>query len=245
MATFCHLKEVFTASEAGCSRQIAWRSGAEPGHHEPVTDLIYLHGFSSAPGGNKGSFTRQWAKEQGIPFHAPDLNLPTFESLTLTAQVEAVETLLRELPEPPVLVGSSLGGFIATAVAHRGASIKSLLLLAPAIHFARRRMTSPAWATYRLRGEMEVFHYGVGSPMRLGPELLQDLPGWLDDDQWRISLPTVMLHGRRDEAVPLAESEAYRDRNPEAVLHILEDDHGLLAPSSLECLRSALADAFS
>jgi uncharacterized protein len=210
-----------------------------------MPSLIYLHGFTSSPGGNKGSFARRWAEEHGIPFHAPDLNLPTFEALTLSAQVEAVEALLRGLSEPPVLIGSSLGGFIATAVAHRGMGIRSMILLAPAIHFARRRMTSPSWAGYRERGEMEVFHFGVGRPLRLGPELLRDLPAWADDAAWRIPVPTVILHGRGDEAVPLAESEAYRDRNPGTVLHVLEDDHGLLSVASLECLQSALEDALS
>ena len=206
--------------------------------------LVYLHGFSSSPGGNKGTFTRRWAEGRRIPFHAPDLNLPTFGTLTLGAQVEAVEALLRSLPEPPVLVGSSLGGFIATAVAQRGAAPRSMILLAPAIHFARRRMTSPAWAAYRERGEMEVFHHGIGKPLPLGPELLRDLPNWADDDTWRIPVPTVILHGRKDEAVPLAESEAYRDRNPGTILHVLEDDHGLLSAASLECLRAELEAAF-
>ena len=179
-----------------------------------------------------------------LPFHAPDLNLPTFEALTLTAQVEAVEDLLRGMPEPPVIIGSSLGGFIATAAAQRGAAIQSMILLAPAIHFARRRMTSPTWAPYRKHGEMEVFHYGVGKPLRLGPELLRDLPHWMDDDQWRITVPTTILHGRFDEAVPLAESEAYAARNPGARLTVLGDDHGLLKPDSLKCLRVELEAAF-
>jgi pimeloyl-ACP methyl ester carboxylesterase len=206
--------------------------------------LVYLHGFSSSPGGNKGSFARLWAEECSIGFQAPDLNLPSFEALTLTAQVEAVEALLGRLAEPPVLVGSSLGGFIATAVAHRGAALRSLLLLAPAIHFARRRLTSPAWADYRAQAEVELFHHGAGRPLRLGPELLGDLPRWLDEDQWRIAVPTVILHGRFDEAVPLAESEAFAARNPRAVLRVLEDDHGLLAPASLACLRTELEAAF-
>jgi pimeloyl-ACP methyl ester carboxylesterase len=213
-------------------------------HGSLMTALVYLHGFSSSPGGNKGTYARRWAVERGIAFHAPDLNLPTFETLTITAQVEAVEALLRTLPEPPVLIGSSLGGFIATAVAQRGASLRSMVLLAPAIHFARRRAGSPAWAAYRERGEMEVFHYGAGRPLRLGPELQQDLSNWLDDDTWRIRIPTVILHGRADEAVPLAESEAFRARNPEANLHVFEDDHGLLAPPSLTCLKAALEAAF-
>lgn len=209
-----------------------------------MTALVYLHGFSSSPGGNKGTFVRRWAAARGIPFHAPDLNLPTFETLTLTAQVEAVEQLLRNLTEPPVLVGSSLGGFIATAVAQRGAAVRSMILLAPAIHFARRRLTSPTWATYRERGELEVFHHGAGKPLRLGPELLRDLPTWEGDEAWRIQVPTVILHGRHDEAVPLAESEAFRDRNPGTALHVLEDDHGLLSPASLDCLRKELEAAF-
>ena len=209
-----------------------------------MTPLVYLHGFSSSPGGNKGTFARCWAEDRGIPFHAPDLNLPTFETLTLSAQVAAVEALLRRLPEPPVLVGSSLGGFIATAVAQRGAALRSMILLAPAIHFARRRMTGPAWGAYRERGEMEVFHHGAGRSLRLGPELLRDLPNWVEDETWRIPVPTVILHGRWDEAVPLAESEAYRDRNPGTVLHVLEDDHGLLSAASLECFRAELEAVF-
>lgn len=91
---------------------------------------------------------------------------------------------------------------------------------------------------------MEVFHHGAGRPMRLGPELLRDLANWQGDDAWRIPLPTAILHGRADEAVPLAESEAYAARNPGSILHILEDDHGLLAPPSLACLRAELETAF-
>lgn len=210
-----------------------------------MTDLVYLHGFSSAPGGQKGAFTRRWAEARGIRFHAPDLNLPTFETLTVTAQVEAVEALLRGLAAPPVLVGSSLGGFIATAVAQQGAALNALILLAPATAFARRRKDSPSWAGYRARGEMEVYHHGERRFQRLGPGLLQDLPSWMDDEAWRISVPTRILHGRADEAVPLAESEAYAARNPGARLEVLEDDHGLLAPASLARLEAALAEAFA
>lgn len=205
--------------------------------------LVYLHGFSSVPGGNKGRFSREWAEARGIPFHAPDLNLPTFETLTVTAQVAAVEALVGSLPEPPVLVGSSLGGFIATAVAHRGLPIHSLILLAPAIHFAARRLASPAWADYRERGTLDIFHHGEGRVRRLGPQLLQDLPRWADDAAWRVPVPAAILHGRQDEAVPLAESEAYAARNPEAVLQVLEDDHSLLKPASLDALRSLLEAA--
>jgi pimeloyl-ACP methyl ester carboxylesterase len=211
---------------------------------DEVTALVYLHGFSSAPGGSKGSFCRAWAEARGIPFQAPDLNLPSFESLTVTAQVEAVEALLRDLPQVPVLVGSSLGGFIATAAIHRGARVRTMILLAPAIGFPERRLEAPPWARYRETGEAELFHYGEGRVKRLGPALRDDLPEWTGDGAWRIGVPTEILHGRHDESVPLAASEAYAARNPSARLHILEDDHGLLKPASLARLASALEEAF-
>jgi pimeloyl-ACP methyl ester carboxylesterase len=211
---------------------------------EAALSLVYLHGFASGPEGNKGRFCRDWAARHGVDFHAPDLNLPTFETLTVTAQVEAVLALLATLPESPVLVGSSLGGFVATAVAHRGAALHAMVLLAPAVHFARRRQQSAAWAEYRAQRRMVAFHFAANRMRMLGPALLEDLPHWLGDETWRIPVPARILHGRLDDLVPLAESEAYVQRNPEATLQVLDDDHGLLAPASLAALDAALLASF-
>ena len=207
-------------------------------------DLVYFHGFASGPGSGKSCHCRAWAQARGIPFHAPDLNLPDFEHLTVTAQVEAAEALLRALPEPPVVVGSSLGGLVAAAAAHRGAPVARLILLAPAFGFARRRLAGRRWAGYRKRGTMPTYHHGLGQWLTLGPGLLPDLPLWQDDDQWRITVPVTILHGRQDESVPLAESEAFVGRHPGAMLKVLDDDHGLLAAGSLQELDLLLSDAF-
>jgi pimeloyl-ACP methyl ester carboxylesterase len=207
-------------------------------------DLVYLHGFASGPGGAKAAHCRAWAQARNIPFHAPDLNLPDFEHLTVTAQVEAVEALLRGLAVPPVLVGSSLGGLVAAAVAQRGAAVARLILLAPAFGFARRRLAGRRWAGYRRRGQMPTFHHGQGIWLTLGPQLLPDLTQWQDDEQWQLSVPVAILHGRQDAAVPLAESEAFAARHPGARLRVLEDDHSLLAPDSLLALDALLGEAF-
>ena len=207
-------------------------------------DLIYLHGFASGPQGAKGRHCQAWAAARNIGFHAPDLNLPDFEHLTVTAQVEAVEALIASLGEPPVVVGSSMGGLVGAAVAHRGAAMARLILLAPAFGFARRRLAGRRWAGYRKRGLMPTFHHAEGKWLTLGPELLPDLPLWADDDRWQIPVPVTLLHGRQDEAVPLAESEAFARRHPDALLRVLDDDHALLAPASLAELDALLAEAF-
>lgn len=207
-------------------------------------DLVYLHGFASGPEGAKGSRCREWAGARNLPFHAPDLNLPDFEHLTVTAQVEAVTALLRGLAEPAVVVGSSMGGLVGAAAALGGAPMARLILLAPAFGFARRRLAGRRWAGYRRRGSMPTYHHARGRWLTLGPDLLLDLPRWQADDRWQLPVPVVILHGRQDEAVPLAESEAFAARHPGTVLRVLEDDHGLLAPASLAALDACLAEAF-
>lgn len=207
--------------------------------------LIYLHGFASGPEGNKARHCRAWAEAQEIPFLAPDLNLPSFEALTLSAQVEAVESLLTALVEAPVLVGSSLGGLVAAAVAQRGASLHHLVLLAPAFGFAQRRLDSARWAGYRHHRRLPVFHHAWNRWVRMGPELLDDLPRWRDDETWMLQVPGTVLHGIQDEAVPLAESEAFLIRHPHWTLKALEDDHGLLKAESLAALDACLTAAFA
>jgi pimeloyl-ACP methyl ester carboxylesterase len=206
--------------------------------------LVYLHGFASGPNGSKGSHCRAWAEAKGISFHALDLNLPSFEELTLTAQVEAAEVLLRGLREPAVVVGSSMGGLIATAAAYRGSPVRQLVLLAPAFGFSQRRMHRPEWALYRERGEMEVFHYAYGRTQCLGPALMGDLPRWADDGTWQVKVPVVVIHGKRDESVPLGESQAFVVRSRNAKLVVVDDDHALLLPATLCKLDAVLEAAF-
>jgi hypothetical protein len=207
--------------------------------------FLYLHGFASGPSGRKADHCRAWAEARGIPFLAPDLNLPSFEKLTISAQVEAVESLLATLPEPPVVVGSSLGGVVAAAVAHRGANFRKLILLAPGLGFARRRLFSARWAGYREHRRIPIFHHAYDRWVRLGAELLDDLPAWADDDTWQVRMPVVVIHGKKDEAVPVSESEEFLSRHPGGVLHLLDDDHSLLRPETLLVLDGELERAFS
>lgn len=216
-----------------------------------MTSLLYLHGFADGPHNPQGLFCHAWAEARGIPFHAPDLNVPTFESLTISAQVDAVEKLLEQSESPPVIVGSSLGGLVAVAAAHRArdkrrAPLKALILLAPAFGFARRRLESDdLWAGYRQRGNLPVWHSAKQQWARLGPQLLEDLPAWTQEDLWRVEAPTFVLHGRKDEIVPVEESEAFVNRHPNTRLLILDDNHDLAAPPSMNALSGILKQVFN
>jgi uncharacterized protein len=99
---------------------------------EPVTHLLYLHGFRSSPQSSKARAMAAW-----VQVHRPDLNwwcpqLPP-------SPADAMQMLFDGVSHWPAartgVIGSSLGGFYATAVAERLGC--RAVLLNPAIEPAR------------------------------------------------------------------------------------------------------------
>ena len=85
--------------------------------------VVYLHGLASSPRSSKAAWFGARAGEAGFGFHCPDLNLPAFETLTISRMLEEVRALVAGLPPGPIaLVGSSLGAVVALFAAEMGAS---------------------------------------------------------------------------------------------------------------------------
>ncbi len=77
--------------------------------------IIYLHGFNSSPQSLKAQETARWLQQ-----HAPDITLHCPQLSPHPAQAIAqAETLLLSLPADTALIGSSLGGYYATALAEK------------------------------------------------------------------------------------------------------------------------------
>ena len=74
--------------------------------------------------------------------------------------------------QPAILMGSSLGGYLAALYAARHPQqIERLVLMAPAFQFPRRwreRYSEPDWERWKREGSTPVFHYGEGREKRLG-----------------------------------------------------------------------------
>jgi uncharacterized protein len=77
--------------------------------------VIYLHGFASSPASKKATLFRTPMEAHGVRYLVPDLNVPDFEHLTLTAMLERVAETIRDIPDdgPLYLVGSSMGALVA------------------------------------------------------------------------------------------------------------------------------------
>jgi hypothetical protein len=190
--------------------------------------VLYLHGFASGPTSSKGRFFREKFGALGVEVETPDLEAGDFAGLTLTRQLEAIDQCV-QARRFEVLIGSSLGGYLAALYAARHPGRFRLVLLAPGFGFAQRwpeRLGAKAVREWRKRGWLEVYHYGRKQSCRIGYQLLED--GSKYEIHPDVRDPTLILHGVRDEVVPLAWSEEFAAGRPHVRLVRLESDHQLL-----------------
>jgi pimeloyl-ACP methyl ester carboxylesterase len=196
-----------------------------------MTRVVYLHGFASSPNSSKAQFFRREFAACGVPMEIPQLDEGRFEETTISRQLGVVEGAVGQ--EPAILIGSSLGGYLAALYAslHKNrhpSQIERLVLLAPAFQFPRRwreRYSEPDWECWRREGSTPVFHYGDGRERRLGYKFVEDAAKYEDEPEF--PQPTLILHGVHDSVVPAGISSTYAARRPNVRLVLLESGHEL------------------
>ena len=190
--------------------------------------IIYLHGFASSPASSKARYFRKHLEDAGARVDVPDLAAGDFEHLTITGQLAVIQQAAAG--GAVSLIGSSLGGYLAALYAARHPEVRRLVLLAPALAFARLWSSTLAGADqveeWRRTGTMEVFHYGENRNCRLGYQLLADAGRY--EDYPDFSQPALIFHGLHDDAVPVSSSREFSASHPNATLEVLDSDHQLL-----------------
>jgi uncharacterized protein len=206
---------------------------------DAVTHAFYLHGFASSPQSSKATFFRVHLAEHDVPVHVPDFNLPDFSTLTISRMVDQVGQALDELTRDSriVLIGSSLGAFVAVQVAIRyRPRIDRLVLLAPALDVSGNRLRNlgdRGIEDWRRTNQLQVFHYGFGRLMPVSFDLYTDAEQY-DAFNAQLDQPILIFQGERDEAVDPATVKRWAEKRPNVQLRFLDDDHQLLA--SLETI---------
>jgi pimeloyl-ACP methyl ester carboxylesterase len=197
--------------------------------------VIFLHGFASSSLSNKATYLGERLRAKGIEFHAPDLNLPDFSTLTVTRMLEQTHALIETSKTPVTLIGSSLGAFVAVNAAVKWPDrVGRLVLLAPALDFGDDGLKGPGGADlagWKAAGYLPVFHFAYGRMLRVHYELYEDARRY-DAMHADLTLPILVFQGRRDTAVDPATVEAWSRRRPNVEFHMLDDDHQLAASLS-------------
>ncbi|GAA5525148.1 hypothetical protein Maes01_01713 [Microbulbifer aestuariivivens] len=165
---------------------------------EPV--LIYLHGFLSSPQSFKCQQMRAWLADSHprITFCAPQLSPhPGIAMEALSALLQRYTT--QQAPVPIGLVGSSMGGFMATVLGERYRL--PAVLVNPAVQPAR---FMPAYLGQTLRpysGEEREYRL-TRADVDTMEELEGEIPAPLQGRYW-------LLAQRGDETLDCREAEAF------------------------------------
>jgi len=203
------------------------------GAPRPAGPVFYLHGFASSPRSTKVGYFRDRLREHGIDVRCPDFNQPDFSTLTLTRMLDQLGEALASVDAAPVtLCGSSLGGTLAILAVERfAAKVARLVLLAPAVMFAKpgHHLLPPEKVIeWRQRGALPFFHHGYGE--------LRDLQYGFYEDSLRYNAfdavfgqPTLIFQGLRDVSVDHRTVEAFARVRANVTLALLDDDHQLIA----------------
>jgi pimeloyl-ACP methyl ester carboxylesterase len=194
---------------------------------EPWGGLVVIHGASSRKE-NHHDFARA-ARDAGLAVVVPDLRGHGESGGALDGRVlDELAEIAQLVPEPRVLRGSSMGGYLAISAAER-VGARAVIAICPASH------------EMLLRGlDEEEFEFAADRPSL--EAFLAEHP--LDPPD----IPLLLLHAEGDERVPVEHSRELAARSLQAKLVIVPGGHhrsvqhdAELQGFALRWLRQALA----
>ena len=222
--------------------------------HGKQPQTLWLGGFKSDMGGTKAEALNAWAVRNGRAFLRFDYyghggSSGDFKNGTVSRwRDDALAVLDRLCEGPQILVGSSMGAWIALLTARlRPQKIAGLLLIAPAADFTEALI----WARMNPDIRREIMEKGEWSR----PSAYQDgtypiTRGLIEDGRKNlvlngpiaISCPVRILQGMMDPDVPWQHAMKLVEHlsgNPTITL-IKEGDHRLSTPADLARIEQAL-----
>jgi pimeloyl-ACP methyl ester carboxylesterase len=198
-------------------RQLSAPGGETIAYHHSAgegTGLLWLGGFKSDMEGSKVLTLEGWAKAAGRPctrfdYFGHGVSSGAFREGTISRWRDDALQMVDEVTAGPlILVGSSMGGWIASLVAlERPERVAGIVFIAPAPDFTERLM----WADFSdevrtqimEKGEwMNPSEYGF-DPYPITRALIEDgRANCIMDGPVAIACPVRVLQGMRDPDVP-------------------------------------------
>ncbi len=188
--------------------------------------VLYLHGFASGPESKKAQFFRSRLRERGVDLEIPDLAEEGFEHLTISGQLRVIERVAGG--DAVDLIGSSLGGYLASLYAARHPEIRKLVLLAPAFGFARRwaeTLGTEQMDQWRAKGRLDFYNYREERERPVSYALIED--GLRFEDCPDVRQPALIFHGTKDTVVPPSYSVHFAAQRPNVRLELVDSAHEL------------------
>jgi pimeloyl-ACP methyl ester carboxylesterase len=237
-------------------RRIAFRKreGAGPA-------VLWFGGFRSDMGSTKAARIDRWCAEHGramvrMDYAGHGASDGAFRDFVFTDWVEDARAVLERLAGGhAVIVGSSMGGWIATLVARRlmeaghSGRIAGLVLIAPACDFTEELM----WPQFPDAVKAQILETGVFNlPSAYSPEPTPITRALIEDGRrnlvfgatFTVGCPVHILQGMKDPDVPWAHALKLVEHlplDPVTVTLISDGDHRLSREEDIARLLQAVA----
>lgn len=250
--------KVFIVGQAPNQRRIAFRRRAPVRSGAP--GVIWLSGYRSDMDSTKATALDTETERRGLgllrfDYSGHGRSEGRLEDGTISRWLEETLALMQAESEgPQILVGSSMGGYLALLAARalndagESGRVKGLVLIAPAVDFTETLI----WAKAPAEARRAILEQGVwrrpsaysSEPDCFTRDLIEDgrkhrlLGGVI-----RTGAPTAVLQGMLDEDVPFSHALALMQclgEDPATLTLVKDGDHRLSRPQDLELLFSAL-----
>jgi pimeloyl-ACP methyl ester carboxylesterase len=217
--------------------------------------VVFLGGFRSDMTGTKAAWLASWARERGRAFVRFDYSGHgqsggSFEEGTIGAWAEDARAVLDLVPHPAVLVGSSMGGWIALLLARAAPDrIAGLVTIAAAPDFTEDGLWAAAPELLRARLMAEgrlLVPSDYGAPYAITRGLIESgRENLVLRAPLHLPFPTRMLQGTADREVPAATALRLLDHatGPDLRLTLVKDaDHRFSSPRCLRLIGRAVEE---
>lgn len=219
---------------------------------------VFLHGFRSDMEGTKALYLEDICKEIGQSFIRFDCSGHgksggDFKDGTIGQWKNDALKIIDELTDGPViLVGSSMGGWLALLVAlERKEKIKAIIGIAAAPDFTEDLM----WKALNPKQQKQVIEEGVTlipncyddqEPYPITKNLIEEGRNHLLlQKSINLSCPVRLIQGMKDEDVPYQTANRIAEElvSDDVEISFVEDgDHRMSSPENLELLKYTLLD---
>lgn len=242
--------QIETFAHGGVRLALERQQGAAP-------TFIWLGGFKSDMSGTKAQALAEWARSRHQAFVRFDYSGHgqsggRFEERTISHWLGDTLAVIDAQSEGPlVLVGSSMGGWIALPAAReRAERVKGLLLIAPAADFTEALL----WPSLAPEARQQIAETGRWErPSDYGPDPYVITRSLIEDGRRHLVMggpiafdgPVRILQGARDPDVPHEHARRLAGLigAPDVRFDLVPDgDHRLSRPQDLERLCTAATD---
>jgi pimeloyl-ACP methyl ester carboxylesterase len=257
------VKETLTGrlslGDGSAAREIAWI--VRPAERPDAPGLVWLGGFRSDMAGSKALALDAYGAEAGLAvtrfdYSGHGISGGDFKDGTISRWLEESLAVFDEKTTgDQILVGSSMGGWIALLLAlalkkrNIDSRVKGLILIAPAPDFTEKLM----WDRFTGNIRAEILANGFyAQPSEYSDEPYLITRGLIEDGRTHLLLDAPInlgcqvhiLQGREDPDVPWQHAERLIDRllyDDVRLTYVRDGDHRLSRPQDLDLLKRVVA----